>query len=979
MSEELLKALMQLFGITTILDGQTSKSILVVKEFLSQQINADDVQKYLSIFEEASNQKINTVNTPKEGEKLTPMKVSSLMLKYCYQINKELTQQQKVIIILRMLELITVNDIITQQEQEYLDTAASVFNLHPSDFKNLQNFVEFTEFSENITPKVPESVVIYSNIDLIIPNNKYFSSLQGIICILRIPTIEMYLVKYLGFQDYYLNGLLLNNNQTYLFPTGSAIRGNRLESIYYSDVVSQFRVNNIEEEISFIAKDVYFGFKNSTAGLRNININENGGKLIGIMGASGSGKSTLLEILNGTIPTKQGDIIINGVNIKKHTFQGLIGYVPQEDMLIEELSVRENLYYAAKLCLGNLTENEINVLIRQTLVNLGLLEVENMRVGTLLQRIISGGQRKRLNIGLELLRSPSILFVDEPTSGLSSRDSENIMDLLKELSLKGKLIFAVIHQPSSNIFKMLDKLYILDIGGYPIYYGNPTESLLYFKKLSKQVNSNIAACYECGNVNAELIFDIVETKVVNEYGRFTEKRKTTPYQWHSLFQQNIEIPKIKEPKVHVNKPLILPNWLKQIQIFFKRDFLSKVYDKQYLLVSFGQAPLLAFLLSYVNRYYPLEDKSYIFADNENLPVYIFISIIVAIFMGLVISAEEILKDRKILRREQFLNLNWSSYLLSKVLILFFISSIQTFFLVIVGNLMLGIEWSLSGKYFLVLFSSSCFANLLGLNISSAFSSAVTTYVFIPLLLVPQLVLGGIVVQFNKVNPQMLISDKSHIPFFGELMVSRWAFESLMVAQFKDNSYNKMLYDYDKKIVENQINLSFSFPIIENHIINKTNEPFIKETLANFTKFEIKNIKDAPFILSVLKKDAVFTQNSNQKAKDDYIYDFIKNKKSKESLDLLQKSTHNEAVASLVRNTDISPKVVEFNNHLDIKTQPIYRDGDGVFSHFFAPNKSIFGIKIDTLYFNVMMIWAMTLFLFFLLYLDLPRRLKILRK
>ena len=333
----------------------------------------------------------------------------------------------------------------------------------------------------------------------------------------------------------------------------------------------------------------------------------------------------------------------------------------------------------------------------------------------------------------------------------------------------------------------------------------------------------------------------------------------------------------------------------------------------------------------------------------------------------------------ILRRERFLNLNWSSYLLSKVLILFFISSIQTFFLVIVGNLMLGIEWSLSGKYFLVLFSSACFANLLGLNISSAFNSAVTTYVFIPLLLVPQLVLGGIVIQFDKVNPQMLISEKSHIPFFGELMVSRWAFESLMVAQFKDNSYNKMLYDYDKKIVESQINLSFSFPIIENHVINKTNEFFVKKTLADFTKFEVKNIKDAPFILSVLKKDAISVQNINQKAKDNYIYDFVKNKKSKESLDFLQKNTHNEAVASLVRNTDISPKVAEFNDHLDINTQPIYRDGEGVFSHFFAPNKSIFGFRIDTLYFNVGIIWVMTVLLFFLLYLDLPRKLKTLRK
>ena len=101
------------------------------------------------------------------------------------------------------------------------------------------------------------------------------------------------------------------------------------------------------------------------------------------------------------------------------------------------------------------------------LEDLGLAESKDLKVGSPLKKTISGGQRKRLNIGLELFGEPAVLFCDEPTSGLSSRDSENIIDLLKELSLKGKLVFAVIHQPSSDIFKMFDKLLILDSGGFP--------------------------------------------------------------------------------------------------------------------------------------------------------------------------------------------------------------------------------------------------------------------------------------------------------------------------------------------------------------------------------------------------------------------------------------------------------------------------------------------------------------------------------
>ena len=143
---------------------------------------------------------------------------------------------------------------------------------------------------------------------------------------------------------------------------------------------------------------------------------------------------------------------------------------------MEDLTVFENLFYAAKLCFGDSSNAEIDNLVKRTLKNLGLMEIKDLKVGSPLKKTISGGQRKRVNIGLKLLREPSVMFVDEPTSGLSSRDSENIMDLLKELFLKGKLVFVVIHQPSSDIFKMFDRLIILDVGGYQIYYGNPMES-----------------------------------------------------------------------------------------------------------------------------------------------------------------------------------------------------------------------------------------------------------------------------------------------------------------------------------------------------------------------------------------------------------------------------------------------------------------------------------------------------------------------
>src|SRR5690606_10344874 len=178
-----------------------------------------------------------------------------------------------------------------------------------------------------------------------------------------------------------------------------------------------------------------------------------------------------------------------------------------------------------------------------------------------------------------------------PTSGLSSRDSENIMDLLKELSLRGKMVFVVIHQPSSDIFKMFDTLIILDTGGFQIYYGNPVEAVIYFREIVNAANKTQGACPECGNINPEQIFNIIETKLVNEYGRLTSARKISAAQWYQYFKQQIRVPHLE----HVSEPLPvaqkIPNRLEQLRVFFTRDVLAKLANRQYQAVNLLAAPL----------------------------------------------------------------------------------------------------------------------------------------------------------------------------------------------------------------------------------------------------------------------------------------------------------------------------------------------------------------------------------------------------
>lgn len=984
MTEEILKALMQLFGITASLEGTQPNYRQLVENFLQEHLDSEQAQKYLLIFEEFS--RLRTVETDNTGLKLTSTRISSRMLVICTRINQELTQQQKLVVLTKMIELISADGEISPNELDFIHTVASIFNFEISEVENLINFItiDYIEqhFLENTLYITPFENIHYSY-------HLYQPYLQGFMLILRVPALESYLFKYIGEQDYYLNGFLLKNKNVYFLSPGSVIRGGRIEAIYYSDIVSIFRKTKQKQYIFLEVQNVTYLFSGKQNGIRAISFSESGGKLIGIMGESGAGKSTLLEVLNGNLKPQTGKVLLNGKDVHKEKLEGIIGYVPQQDLLMEHLSVYDNLYYAAKLSLGNLSEEAVRLRVAEVLRNLGLQEVAHLQVGSSLEQTISGGQRKRLNIGLELLRKPAVLFVDEPTSGLSSRDSENIMDLLKEVALEGKLVIVVIHQPSATIFKMFDKLLVLDTGGYPIYWGSPIDALPYFRKHARQVSRNQTECGECGNVEVNQIFDIISAKIVNEYGRFTEKRKISPQQWYEIYQKEIRNSSHKIEPTYISdtsefefhEQVKTPHKLMQWWVFFQRDLKNKVNDLQYLLVNLLQAFVLALGLSYVNRYRE-PYQPYDFSKNENIPAYIFIAVVVALFSGLVGSAEQIISDRKILRRETFLHLSRHSYLLAKLGVLFLLSFVQTLFLVFTGNSVLEIK-GMGLEYFVVLFSCSAFANVLGLVISDAFRSAVTVYILIPLLLIPQLVLGGIVIRFDKVNPDFKLSLQDHIPWFSELLASRWAFEALMVTQFRDNRYEKPLYAYDKVIATAEYKKVFYLPELQRLLEKSKKEQsyHIFKLLQTELAKELETIdrKDIVILYALQEgkyKPKIYTQLEKifNKIRKYYTKEQMLAQQARDNFlnrnpahQRLRREYHNEAVARLVRQLDCEQKLVVLPTHIEPVVNAIYIEAQDILAHFFAPAKKVAGYMIDTLYFNVAVLWLMTTLTYWILY------------
>ena len=191
-------------------------------------------------------------------------------------------------------------------------------------------------------------------------------------------------------------------------------------------------------------------------------------ELVALMGPAGAGKTTFLKALNGYTPPAQGQVLFNGSDLYRSydLFRQQLGYVPQDDIVHSQLTVREALYFSTKLR-TDLSDQEIEDRIDKILSELGILDKKNSIIGSAERKVLSGGQRKRVNIAMELISDTPVLFLDEPTSGLSSYDAEGVVDLLKRLSREGKTIITTIHQPSIDVYRKFDNLIMIsrDAGG----------------------------------------------------------------------------------------------------------------------------------------------------------------------------------------------------------------------------------------------------------------------------------------------------------------------------------------------------------------------------------------------------------------------------------------------------------------------------------------------------------------------------------
>lgn len=487
---------------------------------------------------------------------------------------------------------------------------------------------------------------------------------------------------------------------------------------------------DLSEELAICAKGITKVYQkrnqDEKIALTKMDISVPSKSLLAIMGPSGGGKSTLMKVLNGVSPATEGEVYLFGQELTSNYefIKTKIGYVPQDDIVHPQLTVRDSLYFTAKLRLNNITDFEIEKKIDEILEELDIKDTKNQ-----LTSDISGGQRKRVCIALELLSDPLILFLDEPTSPLDPQTVEGILNILKKLSQKGTTIVMVTHKPSD--LEYMDEVIFLAKGGFPAYFGNTKKYKNYF-----------------GVETAVSVFSLLsDTSWIEKYKNPRPVSKIP------------ETENSKSKSKSLNKP-----FFEQYKWLSKRYFKIKTNDKVNSLVMLLQSPIIAVLICLIFK--------------NITPAVLFITALSAIWFGTNNAAREIVSEVSIFKRERMFNMDIGPYVLSKITVLAFFSVIQSaiFILILYAYYSSNdlVVFNSPFKSFIWMSFLSISATFLGLLLSATLSTSEKVMTIVPIVLIPQIMLAGLIAKINT----------TFVEFISYLTLTRWGTEGFHALQEK---------------------------------------------------------------------------------------------------------------------------------------------------------------------------------------------------
>ena len=750
----------------------------------------------------------------------------------------------------------------------------------------------------------------------------------------------------------------------------------------------------IEEERNIIRtlelSEVTHQFGSGDTGLDGISFALTRGELVCVMGASGCGKSTLLRVLAGQLQPTSGSVYLNGRSLYPNLdeLKKYISYIPQEDAFDEHLTIGENLQLAAAIRSPHLSRRDRIRRLEAKLVELGLGERRDAVVGAASKKTLSGGERKRLNIGLDMIGMSDVYLFDEPTSGLSSKDSEHVIEIIRSMA-HNKIIIVTIHQPSSKLFQMFHKAILLDKGGRLVFFGTPTEMLRYFAEAEHQhqFGAEMGACPACGTTRPEFIFDVLETPLrdlsgdiiyeENTRGQLVAARRYSPEFWRDKYEAFRLIQDVKQVSLRREQTPQLPaataqkrrrtpirwhdEWT-QFRALLRRSFISKLRNRANIWITTCAAPVLALMIGTLLRY--SESGKYDFASAFHIPTYLFLGLLVAMFLSLTNSADDIIRDRPVLQRERNLDVRLPYYIFAKMSSLSVFALVQCILFVWIGNYILEIR----GMFWLhlgLMFMTSVGSLALGLLVSSLVSDAKTAANIVPLVLIPQILMSGALIKYEDMNRNLSLvysltrwfhehpskdrgkkmDSKLQVPLVCQFIPMRWSYEEMVVAQAK---LNPLTSRQDRAQLEiDAIVAKHSSDPAEGRRLDE-----LKEVLAVLSGLEAKSADELDRYLK--KIDLVLNRKRAFDAKDF--------KEAKGAITAEQIYV-NQKVSDLISNAEME--------------QSDYRRGTRP-NVFFGAEKGYLGVKISVFVFNTIVLIGSTIGLLGLLYWILRRQLEVRR-
>jgi len=485
-------------------------------------------------------------------------------------------------------------------------------------------------------------------------------------------------------------------------------------------------------------------------------------EMTAVMGPAGAGKTTFLKALNGYSAPSYGRVLFNGADLYQYydRFRLQLGYVPQDDIMHALLTVEEALYYTARLR-TDLTDAEISRRIQSVLTDLGIEDIAKRQIGSPELKVISGGQRKRVNIAMELLSDPNVLFLDEPTSGLSSYDALQVVRLLRRLANEGKTIVLTIHQPSTDIYREFDNLIMVsrDRGasnsGALAYFGPAyPDSIRFFNGTSSEENPS-----------PELLLEGLAKRSTPEW---VAEYEHSPYRRQFVEDRAGQLPQQPTAKTgSAVRRFGFGQWFTLV----RRNLVLRGRDKGQTLFMAMQSTLFPLLmvivfgnLAPVDTVDPKEWARYC----GKVSTVHFLLVVAAIWFGCNNAARDIVGEWAIFQRERMVSLKLPSYLFAKVTVLSLISLVQCLVLLGIVYFACGLRAPFAELY-LTLFLASQAGSALGLLISAFSKTTESAIAFLPIPLLFMILLGGGIKPLHEMAPTA--------EYIAMASPSRWAFEA----------------------------------------------------------------------------------------------------------------------------------------------------------------------------------------------------------